>query len=72
MACACDDCKKKMIQNGVLEKMEIHVDTSRHYYPWDRYATMFVTKEVYAEDSEFEKHYSYKNLAKIPTEEYAD
>ena len=52
--------------------MEIHVDTSRHYYPWDRYATMFVTQAVYAEDSEFEKHYSYKNLAKVSAEEYTD
>ena len=61
-----------MVQNGVLEEIKIHADTSRHYYNWDRYATMFVTKEVYAEDSEFEKHYSYKNLAKISAEEYAD
>ena len=72
MACACDDCKKKMIQNGVLEEIKIHADTSRQYCSWNKHATMFVTKEVYAEDSEFEKHYSYKNLAKISAEEYAD
>ena len=72
MACVCDDCKKKMIQNGVLEKVTIYADTSRRYCSWDRYATMFVTKEVYAEDSEFEKHYGYKNLVKISAEEYAD
>ena len=72
MTCTWEKKKKKMIQNGVLEEIKIHADTSRNYYSWDRYTTMFVTKEVYAEDSEFEKHYSYKNLVKVPAEEYAD
>ena len=72
MGCMCGDCKKKLLEKGVVEEVKIVADKNRHYFSWVMTAIMLVTKEVYAEDSEFEKHYSYNNLVKAPAEEDAD